>query len=180
MDNTKTAIYTCYSRSKKMAKMIKDPNCKNKNYPVEELENIIFSEIRKLDNTDTIERIRNNKNKENESDKKIALIKGEIKELSNQISKLMDLYSISGITIEDVDKKIEPLAIKRTKLVKELDTLTSEEAEGLANEEILELVKEFEDALKKNNLERVRTAISILIKRIDIDEDDVIIHWNFS
>lgn len=180
MDNTKTAIYTCYSRSKKLTKMIVDRNCKNKNYPAEELENIVFSEIRKLDNTDSIERIRNNKNKENENDKKIALIKGEIKDLSNQISKLMDLYSISGITIEDVDKKIEPLAIKRTKLVKELEALTSEEETGLTNEEILDIVSTFEKALEENNLDDVRLAVSTLIKRIEIDNDDVTIHWNFA
>lgn len=180
MDNTKTAIYTCYSRSKKLAKMVKDPNCMNKNYPVEELENIIFTEIRKLDNTDSIERIRHNENKDNDNNKKIALIKGEIKDLSNQISKLMDLYSISGITIEDVDKKIEPLAVRRTKLVKELEILTSEEESGLTNEEIFDVVATFEKALEENNLDDVRLAISTLIKRIEIDEEDVFIHWNFA
>ena len=30
--------------------MIKDPNCNNKYYRVEELDNIIFNEIRKLTN----------------------------------------------------------------------------------------------------------------------------------
>ena len=40
--------YVCYSRHKKVKEMIKDPNCKNKIYRIDELDKIIFDEIRKL------------------------------------------------------------------------------------------------------------------------------------
>lgn len=179
-DTTRAANYSCYSRTKKLTKMIKDPNCRNKIYQVDELENIIFSEILKLDNApNRIDSIRNSKKKPN-NEEKIGLIKAETKELSNQISKLMDLYSVSGITMEDVDKKIEPLAIKRTKLVKELERLTAKEEVGLTNDEIFDVVAVFKEALKEESLDDARLAISTLIKRIDIDNDNVTIHWNFA
>ena len=40
--------YCCYSRNKKVPKMVKDPNCKNKNWRMKELDDIVFNEIRKL------------------------------------------------------------------------------------------------------------------------------------
>ena len=43
-----TFTYKCYSRNKKVRSMIKDPNCKNKIYKVDILDEIIFSEIKKL------------------------------------------------------------------------------------------------------------------------------------
>jgi site-specific DNA recombinase len=179
LDNTRTAIYSCYSRSKKLASMVVDPNCKNKNYPTEELENIVFSEILKLDNApEHVDSIRN-KNKNIQNQEKIALVKKEIKDLTNQISNLMDLYSVSGI-MDDIDKKIKPLANKRTKLVNELEVLSLEEEAGLTNEEIFSIVEIFKKALKEQNLDEARTAISTLIKKIVIDEDVVTIHWNFS
>ena len=46
--NGKFYAYMCYSRNKKMKKMIKDPNCKNKNYKMEVLESAILDEIHKL------------------------------------------------------------------------------------------------------------------------------------
>ena len=40
--------YTCNSRVNKVKKMVKDPNCKNKNWRREQLDEIVLNEIRKL------------------------------------------------------------------------------------------------------------------------------------
>lgn len=179
---TKQRAYCCYSRSKKSPKMIADPNCKNKNYKAHELEKIVFDEIRKLSMDPAyLDEVKNSFVKDDESDDKVRLLKHEIAELSDQISNFMDLYSIRRLTLSEVDAKIEPLADKRAKLEEELDRLTEDENENnLSDSEVIRLVNSFGDILDKGNLEDIRFTISTLIKKIEIDDEDIIIHWNFS
>lgn len=179
---TKQRIYCCYSRSKKVKHMIIDPTCKNKNYKAAELEKIVFDEIRKLSlDPNYLDEVKNSFVKTGDSDDKIQLLKREIHELSDQISNYMDLYSIKRLTLSEVDKKIEPLAERRAKLEEELDRLTEDRDENnLSDSEVIRLVNSFGDILDNGTLEEARFAISTLIKKIEIDEDDIIIHWNFS
>ena len=178
----KKRVYTCYSRSKKMKKMIVDPNCKNKNYKAEELEKIVFDEIRKLSmDPNYLDEVKNSFVKDDDSDDTVQLLKKEIAELSDQISNYMDLYSIKRLTLSEVDAKIEPLADRRAKLEEELDRLTEDRDENnLSDSEVIRLVNSFGDILDKGNLEEARFVISTLIKKIEIDGDDITIHWNFS
>lgn len=180
--STKQRIYTCYSRSKKIKKMVVDPNCKNKNYKDYELEQIIFDEIRKLSlDPNYLDEVKNAFVKDDDSDDKVSLLKQEIAELSDQISNFMDLYSIRRLTLSEVDSKIEPLADRRAKLEEELDRLTEDQNENnLSDSEVIRLVNSFGDILDNGTLEEARYTISTLIKKIEIDGDDITIHWNFS
>jgi site-specific DNA recombinase len=182
LGNTKQRVYCCYSRSKKMKNMIVDPNCKNKNYKADELEKIVFDEIRKLSlDPNYLDEVKNSFVKDDESDDKVLLLKREISELSDQISNYMDLYSIKRLSLSEVDAKIEPLTERRAKLEEELDRLTEDNDENnLSDSEVIRLVNSFGDLLDNGNLEEVRFAISTLIKKIEIDEDDITIYWNFS
>lgn len=179
---TKQRIYTCYSRSKKIKKMVVDPNCKNKNYKDYELEQIVFDEIRKLSlDPNYLDEVKNSFVKDDDSDDKVSLLKREIAELSDQISNFMDLYSIRRLTLSEVDSKIEPLADRRAKLEEELDRLTEDRDENnLSDSEVIRLVNSFGDILDNGTLEEARYTISTLIKKIEIDGDDITIHWNFS
>ena len=175
-------MYCCYSRSKKNKKMIADPNCKNKNYKDQELENIVFGEIRKLSlDPAYLDEVKNSFVKVDDSEDKVGLLKREIAELSDQISNYMDLYSIRRLTLSEVDSKIEPLADRRAKLEEELDRLTEEYDENnLSDSEVIRLVNSFGDVLDNGTLEEARFTISTLIKKIEIDDEDIFIHWNFS
>lgn len=182
MAGGKQRMYTCYSRSKKMKKMVVDPNCKGKNYKDYELEQIVFDEIRKLSlDPAYLDEVKNSFVKDDDSDDKVFLLKREIAELSDQISNLMDLYSIRRLTLSEVDSKIEPLADRRAKLEEELDRLTEDQDENnLSDSEVIRLVNSFGDILDNGTLEEARFTISTLIKKIEIDDEDIIIHWNFS
>jgi len=179
---TKQRTYMCYSRSKKMKRMIVDPTCKNKNYKSHELEQIVFDEIRKLSlDPNYLDEVKNAFVKDDDSDDKVSLLKQEIAELSDQISNFMDLYSIRRLTLSEVDSKIEPLADRRAKLEEELDRLTEDQNENnLSDSEVIRLVNSFGDILDNGTLEEARYTISTLIKKIEIDGDDITIHWNFS
>jgi len=182
LDTTRTAKYCCYSRSKKMAKMIKDPNCRNKNWETSELDAIVLGEIEKLATDPAYyNEIKFGDSSDKDFSRKIHLIEEEIKSLSEQISNFMDLYSIRKLTIQEVDEKITPLADRRTRLEAELDELLDIDINGVATEEdTINTIKSFGDILKRGNLSEIRLAISILIDRIVLDNDDVTIYWRFS
>jgi site-specific DNA recombinase len=182
VDGTKTEQYICNSRSKKQAKLIKDPNCKNDKYNVKDLEDIIFGEIRKLKlDPNYIQEIRLSDTGQNDK-AKIEIIRKEIHDLSEQISSYMDLYAIKKLSLTDVDAKIDPLIDRRSALEFELDNLMNDldNTDVISDDEILDLASVFDDTLKNGILEDVRSIIASLIDKIEIDGKDVTIYWTFA
>lgn len=170
--------YYCYSRSKRIKTMIKDPNCKNKFYRVEELDNIIFNEIKKLAlDPEYLQVLKKDAQKTDEAQQMHA-IEHQIKTISNQISRFMDLYGLGKYSMEELDEKTTPLQEQRTKLKRELERL-KKNTTLITEEEVLQLVQSFEEVLEYGTLQERRSIIEALIDRIIIDGDDITIHWNF-
>ena len=167
-------VYECYSRHKKVTSMIKDPNCKNKIWEIKVLDEIIFNEINKLAiDPDYIKSLLPETNNE---DKAIKAINKRINEINGQISKLMDLYSLGSLTIDEIGNKIEPLKVEQEKLNEELTKIKTPK---LSDKEVVKIAKSFKQILKKGDLEDIRSVIEALIDYIEIDNDDMFIHWNF-
>lgn len=172
--------YCCYSRSKKVPKMVKDPNCKNKNWRMDELDSLVFGEIKKLaTDPEYFKILRDKKNTDTNEPNKIDILKKEIENLDDQISRFMDLYGIGKFTIEQVSNKIDPLNDQRQALEKELSILTTS-TEALSEEETIEIATSFGDILERGELDEIRLVIESLIYYVEIDEDDIFIHWKFS
>ena len=170
--------YYCYSRSKRIKSMIKDPNCNNKFYRVEVLDNMVFDEIKKLAlDPDYLETLKKDAQKTDEA-QQIHAIEQQIKSIGNQISRFMDLYGLGKYSMEELDEKTTPLQEQRTKLKRELEKL-KKNTKLITEEEVLQLVSSFEDALEHGTLQERRSIIEALIDRIEIDGDDITIHWNF-
>ena len=169
--------YACYSRSKKMKKMIKDPTCKNKHHRMEVLESAILGEIHKLAiDPERIEQVRENRPVSDVSGK-IKSITSEIAKIDTQISKMMDLYALGTIDLDVISNRVAELNTTKTALNKELDSLNVPKKENeLTDEEIRSTAALMNDDLP---LEDRRNIIQSLIRFIEIDEDDVIIHWKF-
>lgn len=175
-------IYVCYSRCKRMKAMVKDPNCKNKIWTMGELDNIVLEEIRQCA-TDPgyIDRIRNEKREtdDDETPEKIRVLEAEIAKLDGQISRFLDLYGIGKFTIDQVQAKIDPLNDTRKNLMRELDLLNSE-AGRLTAQEARQIVSTFEEVVDGGDFDEIRDLIEALIYYIDLDGDDVYIHWKFA
>ena len=172
--------YSCYSRSHKVPKMIKDPNCKNKNWKMTELDEIIFNEVRKLAiDPKYIETLRQKKEIQTDEPNKIDIIKKEIDSLNDQISRFMDLYGIGKFTIEQVSDKVDPLNERKKGLEKELEELNVTAEKKLTTEEVVEIVRSFDEILDGGDLNQIRATLELLIYYIELDEDDVYIHWKF-
>jgi site-specific DNA recombinase len=171
--------YICYSRSKKMKKMIKDPNCQNKNYPVLKLDVAIINEITKLSiSPEYVEQVRESKPL-NDVGEKIKTINKEIEGISSQISNLMDLYSLGNMPIDVINQKVSALNETKTALEKELDSLDIPDTdyEGMTTEQIQTLAAVMNE--KDLTLEEKRKVVQSLIYYIEIDKENIYIHWKF-
>lgn len=178
-DKEAPLYYTCYSRSKRVPKMVKDPNCKNKNWRMSELDDIILGEIRKLAlDTNYIHEIRLDKTN-NDQVNKIDILMEQIETIDNQISRFMDLYGLGTFTIEQVNNKISPLNDQKKALEKELATLNVLD-DDMSVDEIIEIATSLDDVLKRGELHEIRTVVESLIYYIELDEDDIYIHWKFA
>lgn len=170
--------YMCYSRCKKVKKMIKDPNCKNKNWKMVELDKIIFDEIRKLANDPEYYQLLKSQKPETNEPGKIEILEKEIEKIDAQISRFMDLYGIGKFTIDQVSGKVDPLNEKRKGLTKELESLNAQ-AGRLTESEMREIVTTASDLLDYGDFDEIRALIESLIYYIEIDNEDVYIHWKF-
>ena len=169
--------YCCYSRSKKVPKMIKDPNCKNKYYRSDALDAEIIAEIKKLSiDPEYVEHVRQNKPK-NDVNEKIKSITSEIENINSQISKMMDLYAMGSIDMDMISTKVAELNKTKTALQKELDSLDVPDTEEMTVEEIQSLASMMDD--ENLDLADKRNIIQSLIYYIEIDEEKILIHWKF-
>ncbi len=177
-DGTYPYVYCCYSRHKKVKSMIKDPNCKNKTYNMNVLNEVIFNEIDKLVlDPEYIHQLMKKKDVSDE-EKQMDGIKKRIKEIDAQISRFMDLYGIGKYNIEQLDAKVEPLSAEQNKLQAELKVLQAE-SNKIDDTKAIEIAKSFKSILEKGNLEDIRSVIEALIEYIEIDNEDIFIHWKF-
>ena len=159
--------------------MIKDPNCKNKNWKMETLDEIVLNEIKKLAiDPDYMKTLQDKKIVDANAPDKVKIIQDEIDSIDGQISRFMDLYGIGKFTIEQVSQKIDPLNEKRSALEKELNKLNSERG-AINNDRAIEIINSFEDILERGEFDEIRLVIESLIYYIELDEDNVYIHWKF-
>ena len=170
--------YTCHSRHKKVKSMIKDPNCKNKFYRINELDDIIFGEIKKLAiDPEYIKTVKKEAEKATDV-QKIKAIEKQIDTISAQLSRFMDLYSLGTYDLDELDQKTKPLTEQRIKLKKELKKL-KEDSKRITEEQVMHLVESFDEVLQHGDLHDRRTIIEQLIDKIIINGDKIEIHWNF-
>ena len=155
--------------------MIKDPNCKAKNWKMDELDNLVFSEIRKLvldpDGLLTIA------DGQEPPEKRIRILQDEIDRLDGMISRYLDLYALNRLPIEMIDQKITPLQEQKDSLLDQIETIEEEQDNDL--QASIDLIMGFGDILEKGDFGEIRMALEQLIDRIDIGDDDITIHWKF-
>ena len=157
--------------------MIKDPNCKNKNYRAEELDIAILLELNKLAiDPEYVDHVRANKPK-NDVNQKIKSITSEIEKINTQISKMMDLYALGTIDMDVISTKVAELNKTKSALQKEIDSLDVPEEDEMTTEEIQSIAAMMND--EKLTLADKRSIIQSLIYYIEIDNEKILIHWKF-
>lgn len=170
--------YSCYSRNKSQPRMIKDPNCQNENYKAEELDEAILAEIKRLAvDPDYINHVRNNKPADDVTQKRKS-ITSEIEKINTQISKMMDLYAMGSIDMDMISTKVAELNKSKNALQKESDSL---DAPATENEMTFEEIRNLASLMEDETLDLVdkRNIIQSLLYYIEIDNENILIHWKF-
>lgn len=171
--------YECYSRTQKSKQLIKDINCRNKHWNMDELDNIIFEEIRKLA-VDPAYLAEITAGSPDSFDDQIKTIESYITKLDDQISKLMDLYSTSGIPLNILEEKIHRINDQRNKLEHEAERIQAENEERLTKAEIIGIASSFSDILDRGDFFEIRNVLTTLIDKIVLAGNDITIYWTFS
>lgn len=164
--------YRCYSRSKSSPKFVMDPECKNKHWPIPELDDVVIEEIRSASLDKHYQKLIQQNVQNEKTDK--AAVKKEIAKIDSQINKLIDLYQVTDIPITSIKQKIHNLNIQKENL------------SSIINIPERDRLKEFENNLKNfleladrpdTGTEEKRFALSTLVERIVIDEDRIELFW---
>lgn len=152
--------YCCLNRKTKAG----PGTCKNSYWRMEELDELILNEIRKLKFTSA---------KRSKTPEKPNTIDKRINELNKQLERIMTLYTLGEMPLDIIQKKVHDINVQKAKLeqVTEDVRVTPEEAKAV--------VKSFDDILQHGSLEDVRQAIKTLIDKIEVDGENVYIYWAF-
>ena len=174
----KYSYYACYSRTKQMPRMVKDPNCKNKNWKAEDLEPKIESKIRELlQSPEMAAEIAARNRPKPVTDGKNAEIEKRIRDIDKQIAKLMELYQHDDIPPELLGDSINKLYTEKTALQSALtpEAETAVTPFNLVEELLADAAQiwDFADEAQK------RRIMQSLVSRIVLTDDDIEIEWAF-
>lgn len=165
----KRCYYACNSRSKRDPLQVKDPNCKNKNWPMEELDELIFDQIRGL--------VLPEAPTEEVKDDTEAVLTSRIGKIDKQILRLIDLYSLGSVDKDTLDAKINNLNAQKAALERELDEWR--EAHLVDKPAIKRQITTYKELLELGTPEQRRIVIDALIEKIELDGEEITIYWKF-
>ena len=149
----------------------KADHCTNKSWRMEQLDNLVFDEIKKL-SFDTI-------TPTVPVDRTETLTKS-LSDVDKKISRLIDLYADGTLSRANLGGKIKALNEQRSRLENELAAIEDEQRTKLSHSEIVSMVNSIDDILNKGDFDEIRAVIGALIEQIEIDGDDITINWTFS
>lgn len=179
VDGKRRKYYTCASKIKRSPFLIKDPNCKNKNWNVDKFDNAIFDAIRelhldpsKIDNLVT--------DQDDSIPERIDLIMKQIDALSRQQSRLLDLYTLESIDMDVLKSKNESINYQKEQLTNELSELENSASVRLNKADSISLIDTLVDMLDNGaDMQEIRSMLALIIDKIVVDGNNVSIHWKF-
>lgn len=167
--------YKCYSRAKSSKKFIVDPNCKNNNWPIEELDALVVNEIYSLlNNPQLLKQITNEKSAPKQTVDK-ARLNNRLRQIDKEISRLIDLYQLGNISMDNISNRIDALNNERRTIEKILSQCENNEIDSKTL--FTDNLKLFEANYTSADLTTKRLLISNIIQSITINNQQVHIEW---
>lgn len=166
--------YRCYSRAKSSKRFIIDPNCRNDNWEIEKLDNLVRRQI---------DRLLSRESKLDEMLQKAAFkeepaidterLQMRIHEIDKQIDKLVELYQVSELPMETLTARINKISSEKQALLKQIESPPAVSK----RERFLSAIAQYRERFDESGLEERRFLISSLIERVIIDGQLVKIQW---
>lgn len=167
--------YKCPSSSPKRNSHYKrhDFDCGFTRVRKNDVESVVINEIKKLPlNMDKV--INNQKNTDNV--KEIKAIKLELQQVEKKQDKIVDLYLLDNINVDELNKKNDELSKQKENLQKRLNSLTDDRKKEKI-EDFIKNAKEAKD-IDKLDYEKQKVIVRNLISGIKVFNDKVEINWN--
>lgn len=168
-------FYKCYSRAKSDPKYVTDPNCKNKNWPIAELDTLILREIKKLsyDQICLLAAAQEKAGLFPAIDRSAMAARG--KELDSQSDRMIALYQSGAIPLEEAAKRI--LALQKEKDFLKQQILEQEAAANAPVNPAIPAQNRVDAVFSSATAEEKRAFTAALIESIRLDGETVRIKW---
>jgi len=165
--------YKCYSRAKSNRKFIKDPNCRNDNWKIEDLNKVVITQIDGMMLQSDILDYVLGENKEISPPVDVNSIQKRLDEIDRQESKLLDLYQLGTVPLETINARLKALSEEKLELRKEL----SKEKEPNAGERFLDAVEAYRNGFQYGGMDEQRMLLSSIVERVVVDGQSVKVFW---
>lgn len=166
--------YKCYSRSKSSKRFVIDPDCKNKNWKIEQLDILILNELKKL-KYDMKYLSSNFDQRVNPfSPDQIKSIELHIKELDRQRAKVIELYQLGMLSMDEITGRIDDLQREKNVLKEKIVLYEPSNATQIP---ISKILNDLDGVFSTGGLIERRMFVSSLIEAIYIDGEQVTIKW---
>ena len=140
--------------------------CDNKRWNMNALDQAVFEQLKKI-KFDVIA--------QEPIEPKIEPLEAEIKSIDKKISKLLDIYLLDGIDKSALELKIQAFRERKEKLKQRIDNLNKITQN---KENRIELINTWNKVINNGSKEQIRDILRLLIKDIQIDNDNIYINWN--
>ena len=167
--------YKCYSRAKSSQRFVTDPNCKNENWLLNDLDDHIIQEIHSVAENPDLAFTLPKSSDEADPGMDVARVKSHLKDLDSQISRLIELYQLDGAPISIISEKIKALDQEKQGLLRMLETESKPKSEN--QHRFLDALSAFQADFDDAPTEARRLMVSSLIKRIEIDGTSIRVFW---
>lgn len=181
-NKSQNIYYCCYSRAKVNKDMVVDPNCKNRNWKKQDLEQLVESEIIRLATDGQYLREVIKKRATGDCDSSLASIREELATIDSDIKQAMDDYQKpDGLSVDEVSAKINELFNKKMVLTERIATHEIGSAHGLhdISDSAKALLREVSTSWGDWNVKHKRYVLRQLLDRVKIEGSEVQFVWSF-
>lgn len=170
--------YVCYSVSRTNKSMIRSDHCTNRLHPytLEELDDIIIGEIRKLAADEDYLRAIIREDAGPILDES-ELLKDRLSEIDKQTDKLLNLFQIGVVDLSQIEQRLADLKQEREALKERLERTAP--VVQMDIQKIQSYADAFQAALDSGDAEYQSSIIRLLIDKIVVLNEDIEIHWTF-
>lgn len=166
--------YKCYSRAKSSQQFIRDPNCKNDNWEIGRLDQLVQQEIRAMiSQPDLLEIVSKAAADRHEVKIDRPALQKRISEIDGQIAKLVDLYQIGSIPMDTITQRINSISTERNQLQEQLNTPDL----APAVDRFMQAIEDYKDGYDTGDIDNRRMFTASLVERILIDGQSIDIRW---
>lgn len=166
--------YKCYSVAKSSQKYIKDPNCKNNSWKIDDLDSVVIAQVKALISTSSA---LDDLLREADSNRTVTVDKAKlqkrIKDIDSQIERLVELYQFNAVPMETLTRKVNDLSAEKSTLQAQIDAPDKVPVKDL----FLSAVATFRAGFDTGDTDTKRTLLASLIERVTVEGQLVQAKW---